>query len=81
MKIRICDWTGGRLEEALSARYNADLQCTQEDALKLAATLYSAGLDVMLEHRTGGDVNAVLWVDDQGFTQRCLSHHRRATVV
>jgi hypothetical protein len=65
MKIQIRDRTGGRLVEPIGALGDTVLQCTLEDASRVAGSLYARGLDVTLEHaRESDNVDAVLWVGD-----------------
>lgn len=70
MKILICSWAGASLLEPTAYRHEQPFEGTLEDVLRVAGELYAVGLNVMLRHRTGGDVDAILWVDDRGFTQR-----------
>lgn len=70
MRVLICDWTRGRLLEPTAYRHEQTFEGTLKDVLRVTGELYAAGLNVMLKRHSRGDVDAILWVDDRGFTQR-----------
>jgi hypothetical protein len=71
VKIQVRDRTGGRLREQLSHRHDMVVECTLDDALKIAGALfYRDGLNVMLEHVSTDGLHAILWVDDRALTPR-----------
>lgn len=70
VKILICSFAGARLLEPTAYRHDQPFEGTVEDVMRVAGELYAAGLNVMLKRHSREDIDAILWVDDRGFSQR-----------